>query len=107
MVDVVDSTSSTSIETVTVDSTVSVDTPIRPVSASNIDEQRSSSQTVRPSSFTTILPAVSSDNGIWTAPKDICDGEDAITRPGSRGRCRSADRQVLGDGKVVVEHAGN
>ena len=96
-----DSTSSPSMESVTVDSTVSADTPSQPTAASNVDDDQQSPQITRPSCFASVLPAASPDNTRSTASKD-CRAKDTAV-PGSRERCQSADRQVVDDRK---EHPG-
>jgi len=98
---VVDSASSPSIESVTVDTTVSADTPSQPTAASNVEEDQQLPQITRPSCFVSVLPTASPDNANSTTSKDLGGVDSGV--PGSRERCRSADRQVVDDRK---EHLG-
>ena len=96
--------SSPSIETATVDTTISMDTlPSQPTAASNVDEVQSP-QAVRPSCFASILPTVSPD-GV-NSTKDHSAVDSTVVLGSRRGRCRSADRQEVGDGKGQADGPG-
>jgi len=81
----------------TVDTTISADTPSKPTASANVVEVDGSPQIVRPSCFVTILPTAVSDNADLTSSKNRCEEERKV--PERRGRCRSADRHLVGDGK--------
>jgi len=66
-----DSGSSTSVETITADTTV--DTPSQPIAAYTVESEQSPMRTTtRPSCLVSALPAVSTDNASCTTPNNRC-----------------------------------